>query len=700
MKSPRQNVADKFPWLTLTDSLVIAFVLVLAIVAIWPHAHLVGDIVLLTAIPGSAAAVVWGLTFWPKARVQFGRRKLRYKSVRRVAGLAAVACLPFLMLQQTSIYLRGPNLLRVTPFDPTGLSQPYPKQAKWEIRVVVAIAHLEGDDGHKIEGQLHDALAGLDPKLLVTPVILNRTITLAGRPQGIAHLEALTTVTDVNVESLIWGAVNGAPHPAVGPLYATRFGDYAQFGGAYLPGDFKLPDLPPDNLIRILRLMVATDSAEFMRAYKIQFGDALAPFIREARAMADDSRKTAGWSADTRARVNLVLGIANRTTGVELKSADYLKASAGDFQRALSDWTHDRDPLEWAMAQRNLGAALTDIYNVTQDAAQLHPALTALQDALTVYQSRSDRIDEAMVQSGIGGVYGGIGRYEPGIDNAKKAVEYLREAVKGIDPDKFPDAWAETQLQLANELRVMSFWDQGTRDLEDAIAANQLALKVYSKQNSPMHWADAQGQLAQCLIQLAHATDNADEFHQSISILHQVLDGYPRYRSPVEWAQLQSVLGDALVALYYLDPKSGFQYPPQAVTAYRASLEELTLEHDPIAWAEAKQGLGNALKEFGYDTSNSDYLNQAIDAYNDFFKVIKPDQQPLQWATVKYELGEAYVDLGEQGPGVRYLQQGVQDYRDALAALPKDGQPELRDAIQEDLSIALEDLHQRGSAGS
>ena len=97
-----------------------------------------------------------------------------------------------------------------------------------EIRLVVAIAHLEGDDGHKTEGQLHDALADLDPKLLVTPVILNRTITLAGRPQGIAHLEALTTVTDVNVESLIWGAVNGASHSPVGPLYATRFGDYAQ----------------------------------------------------------------------------------------------------------------------------------------------------------------------------------------------------------------------------------------------------------------------------------------------------------------------------------------------------------------------------------------------------------------------------------------------------------------------------------------
>ena len=178
---------------------------------------------------------------------------------------------------------------------------------------------------------------------------------------------------------------------------------------------------------------------------------------------------------------------------------------------------------------------------------------------------------------------------------------------------------------------------------------------------------------------------NADEFHQSISILHQVLNGYPRDRNPVEWAQLQSVFGDALMGLYYLDPKSGFEYPPQAVIAYRASLEELTLEHNPIAWADAKQGLGNALKELGHDTSNSDYLNQAIDAYNDFFKVIKPDQQPLQWATVKYELGEA-LDLGELGSGFRYLQQAVQTYREALAALPKDGPPEMRKDIQESLN--------------
>ena len=112
MKTPRQFLSERYPWLNLADSLAVAGVLLVVIVAIWPHSRLVIDLVMVTAIPGSIAAIVWALTFWQKGRVQIGRLKLRYKSVRRSAGLAALLCLPFLLLQQASIYLRGPNILR------------------------------------------------------------------------------------------------------------------------------------------------------------------------------------------------------------------------------------------------------------------------------------------------------------------------------------------------------------------------------------------------------------------------------------------------------------------------------------------------------------------------------------------------------------------------------------------------------------
>ena len=700
MRSLRQYLSERYPWLNLSDSLAAVLVLVLVIVAIWPHSRLVSELVLVTAIPGLIAAVVWGLTFWPRARVQIGRLKLAYKPVRRIAGIAALLCLPFLVLQQGSIYLRGPNILRVPPVDVTGLTLPYPKLAKWEIRVVVAIAHLEGDDGQKIEGQLRDAIGNLDPRLQVTPVILNRTIKLSGRPQGIAHLDALTSVADVRVDTLIWGGVKTASAPAVGPLYATEFGDNPQFGGGYIPGDFKLPELPPGDLAKVLRLMIATDTAQRMSLYGIKFQDALARLIGEAREMLEDQAKTAGWNADTRARVNLVLGIAARTSGVELKSLDSLNASVAYIGHALDDWTHDRDPLEWAMAQRNLGRTLSDQYNLNKDTALLHPSAAAFQNAMSVYQSRSDRMDVAEIQSQLGSLFESIAGYEPGRENIRKAVEYYRAALNGIDPNKFPILWGETQIQLGNALRVLSFWDNGTKDIEDAIAANREALKVYSKENNPFQWAEAQGQIAQSLNQIGQLTSNQDDFRQSISLLRQILDGYPHEQRSIEWAALESALGDALMGLYDCDTKSGAQYPEQSAIAYRASLEELTLEDDPFQWAAAKQGLGDALENMGYDNNmDSSYLNQAIDAYNDSLKVFKSKQQPIQWASVKYQIGNALVYLGWQGSGIKYLQQGVETYREALAGIPEGGPPALRKEIEDGLRDALKELHRRGWSG-
>src|SRR5882757_9395355 len=109
MKTLRDYLSERYRSLNLADSLAAAFVLLLAIVVVWPHSSMVIDLVRVTAIPGLLAGVVWILTFWQKARVQIGRLKLRYKAMRRIAGIAALLCLPFLLMRQASIYLQGPN---------------------------------------------------------------------------------------------------------------------------------------------------------------------------------------------------------------------------------------------------------------------------------------------------------------------------------------------------------------------------------------------------------------------------------------------------------------------------------------------------------------------------------------------------------------------------------------------------------------
>ncbi len=698
MRTPNQYFADRFPWLTRARAVAGSFGIALLVVFIWPHARLVIDLVIVTAIPGTIGAIVFGLTFWSKARVQIGRRQLRYKAVRRVAGIVALACLPFILTQRASIYLRSPSEVV------SEASQAYPDMKHWRIQVVVAIAHLEGDDGNRLEGRLRDALAGLDPRWHITPVILNRTIAVSGRPQGIAHLDALGAVTDLRVDALIWGGAKGVAHPAVGPLYETMFGSDPQFGGTYLPSDFKLPELQVDDLCTVLRLIAATQSAHFMQQLDFKsyfkFGDALEPLIKQVRSIADDPRKTSDWSADTRARLNLALGIANRISGLELNSGDSLHAAVAYLKRTQADWTRDRDPLEWAMVQQNIGFAMSYLAEHDLQVAPLRAAVASYKDALAVYQARSDRLDMARVQLELGVAFEKIGQPEAGVESLRQAADYYRAALMGFDVRYYWSDWAESQRNLGGTLQMLADRDGSVKEYEDAIAADREALKVYHKQSEPIMWAATQSQIAKSLDKLGWATSNRDDFKQSIAMSRQLLEGYPREINPLVWAGIQTNLGEALIGLSGLNPDSETQYPQQAAVAFRAALEELSIEHQPSDWAIAKTGLGNALLELGENGSDTYYAEQAIDAFNDALKVITPDRGLIAWAWTKYDLGDALVELGERGAGVRRLKEAVDTYREALTMLSKDKSPQLWGKIQDHLNIALDDLHRRGWNGS
>jgi tetratricopeptide (TPR) repeat protein len=698
MKTPRQYLSERYPWLNLADSLAVAGVVLVVIVAIWPHSRLVTDLVLVTAIPGLIAAIVWAMTFWQKACVQIGRLKLRYKSVRRSAGIAALFCLPFLLLQQASIYLRGPNILRELPPEVAAARAPYPDVEKWRIRVVFAIAHLEGDKGQQLEARLRDALSNIDPRLHTTPVILNRTIAVTGRPLGIAHLDALNSVTNVRVEALIWGGADGATHPAVGPLYETKFGSDPQFGSVYLPSDFKLPELPPDDLSKVIRLIVAAQSADSMRQWMFKFGDALEPIIRETRALADDPRTSGAWTADARARVNLVIGIASRVSGVELKSQDLLNRGVTYLRRAQEGWTREHDPLEWAMAQLNLGVALNELSDLNVQLPPLQEAEAAYKNALSVYQGRSDSLDSATVQFQLGVTLEQISNHEAGTDGLHKAADYCRAAVKGFDLKFYPMSWAAAQTQLGSVLGLLADREDNPGYYENAIAAFKEALKVYTKQSDPMHWADAQSRLAEALQLFGAARSNLDDLKQSVALSRQVLDGFPRDWDRVRWAGAQAVLGNELLSLNDLQPNPS--YPPEAAKAFRASLEEQSRDRNPIGWATSKESLGNALDAMGESNNESWCFEQAIQNYNDALEVFKPDRDPIQWARAKSDLGDAYTGLGIRGPGVKYLKAAVDNYNQALTVLTKDKLPGDWKKTQNNLEVALDALHQRGWTGS
>jgi hypothetical protein len=76
-------------WLTCFRILVASIVLLFLLEFLWPNADLSISAAHLGVLIGSVALILCSLTFWSKARVEIGRRKFRYKTVRINAGIVA-----------------------------------------------------------------------------------------------------------------------------------------------------------------------------------------------------------------------------------------------------------------------------------------------------------------------------------------------------------------------------------------------------------------------------------------------------------------------------------------------------------------------------------------------------------------------------------------------------------------------------------
>jgi tetratricopeptide (TPR) repeat protein len=92
------------------------------------------------------------------------------------------------------------------------------------------------------------------------------------------------------------------------------------------------------------------------------------------------------------------------------------------------------------------------------------------------------------------------------------------------------------------------------------------------------------------------------------------LEEYTRQRVPLDWAMVESNLGNALVILGKRE--GGTVRLEQAVTAYRAALQERRQERMPLEWAGTQYGLGGALAALGKQESGTARLEEAVVAYD------------------------------------------------------------------------------------
>lgn len=236
----------------------------------------------------------------------------------------------------------------------TWLSQaPLPKADPQ--RFAVALAHLEHDKEQQYERLIRELLKDFEGVQLLQ---FDRTISLEGtqpeESEKKGHARARQYLKDSEVHVLIWGLVLSHDDKSAPRLYWTTLQGSKRAIAPYQLENYKLPGLFWNDLAEVLRLVVATQYSKF-RAQEGRFiADQLMPFIGRVQKLLDKSAGRRGWG-----EVQVILGNALQTLGKQNGMNKPLEEAVAAYRAALSEWTRERVPLDWAKGQYALGTTLT-----------------------------------------------------------------------------------------------------------------------------------------------------------------------------------------------------------------------------------------------------------------------------------------------------------------------------------------------------
>ena len=263
-----------------------------------------------------------------------------------------------------------------------------------------------------------------------------------------------------------------------------------------------------------------------------------------------------------------------RTTDVFFTDkATYLEEAIAAYCSALEERTPEQTPFQWAETQARLRVAcgvLLQLISFTRTSNNF-PRMTdpeqpgsvctmdvvsdqlgqtegnVLAEATTPYSATSNiwegaiaaysailedprrihiPLERARMQSKLGNVLEEFG------DHAG-AVEAWRTALKDLTQRREPFLWAGVYYSIANSLRQLG----GISRLEEAIAAYNMTLKVWTRDTQPLWWAYTQIGLAQAIAMLATLQNKVRPMEEALTRLRNARELFEEMKD-ARWQKL------------------------------------------------------------------------------------------------------------------------------------------------------------------
>jgi tetratricopeptide (TPR) repeat protein len=380
----------------------------------------------------------------------------------------------------------------------------------------------------------------------------------------------------------------------------------------------------PQAKVLIEQAKPEIDAGHFQRARELlrqatQVQIAAAQEARKLREQAQTAEETQmlGAASSTAAEGDVAM------TERRYKEAEDLFAQAAGYVPSGHQSEHG------AYLMRQEGALYRQGYELG-DSAALSKAIEVCEHALSDYTRDRTPLDWATIQDSLGIAFERLGEREAGTVRLEEAVAAFHEALEELTRERVPLTWAATQTDLGNALQALGDREPGTERLDEAVAAYRAALEERTRERVPLDWAMTQNNLGTVLARVGERESGTAKFKEAAAAYRLALEELTQERAPLKWATTQNNLGDALRILGLREGED--KYFEEAVDAFRAALRELTRERVPLQWAATQNNLGHALLALGASESGTVRLEEAVTAYGAAIDERTRERLPLDWA--------------------------------------------------------------------
>jgi len=429
---------------------------------------------------------------------------------------------------------------------------PVPRATKGKFNI--AIAHLEGDDGHEMEAKIRESLADFPA---VATLSFDRVIESEhgnnAQDEREAHDRARALLNQSGADVLIWGVVLKQGNESIPKLYWTPSEALAERipAGRYpikVSEDLRLPIVFWHDLTHIFGLLVIENEKEFLKPDGPYERDQLAPFIRRVRELLTSS-DASQWSGATRAEVQRIFATALSMYAYydepQSNETQPLLEAVAVLDEALKDTAPQKSPVEWAKTQNTLGNAYFVLGLKASDAVSLQHAIEAYRAALKEWMREKSTLAAAATLNNLGCALGALGKQMPNTDALKQAVLVFQELTRTFDRAKEPLQWAGAQNNLGEALVTIGKQAHDLKALDDGVFAYREALTAITPQRVPLEWASDQRSIGDALIFSGLERRDPARLTAAITAYEAALKEFSRERTPYDWATTYGMEGAA-----------------------------------------------------------------------------------------------------------------------------------------------------------